>query len=123
MPLKIFAGCIIGFIFLAQTAYAFAAGGLALQQHQNQLMRQQPGVDAPTPGPKTRELAQASKMTPQMRAEIDRLRRVHMRRLAPEYNHRVKTEGRKAADLWLQREATRLGRRAALDLRRKHRRP
>ena len=83
------------------------AGGQANLMHQHQLMRQQSGSDGAA--------ADAQKKTPReqaaLPAEARRSLAQHRRELRPEYERRVRRDGRPAADAWLRATAERLGRR------------
>lgn len=79
------------------------AGGQAMIMHQGDLLEQQtaPNNDSPTP---SKRVSRATSTGCSLARDRERLR--------PEYERRVRAEGRQAANAWLQQEATALGRQA-----------
>lgn len=53
----------------------------------------------------------------QLKDELQRRIAAHRQRLLPEYQHRVRSDGRDSADAWLRETAQRLGRQDANELR------
>jgi hypothetical protein len=88
---------------LSLPAFAFDAGGFALQQHQHQLLQQQ---TAPNNFEEPDSVGAGAET-------YDSLRTRYMNQLRPEYELRVRRDGLEAANRWLKEEAGRLGREAA----------
>ena len=99
------------------------AGGIANQMHQHDLLRDQTLRDPPDDGPAT----EADRNAPvgrgaafdesAMKADIQRMIERRRRELLPEYERRVRNDGRASADDWLRRVAHELGRRDGAEIR------
>jgi|GEM_PF-1307766 len=114
--------------WLAPAAHAqwIDAGGMANQMHQHDLLRDQTLRDPPDDddgdAQETKSQARAANR-PQavdqvaMKAEMQRMIERRKRELLPEYERRVRADGRPSADRWLRDVATEMGRRDGAEIR------
>lgn len=112
---------------LSMPAFAqFDAGQQANLMHQHELMRKQTTGDGNRREARAEDRAgqRGKGITPRQQAAIEAEMRgrfeQHRRELLPEYERRVKSDGKPAADAWLRRVATEAGRRDGNAIRAKY---
>ncbi|HRO26022.1 MAG TPA: hypothetical protein PK743_06640 [Luteimonas sp.] len=102
------------------------AGGMANQMHQHDLLRDQTLRDPPDDDDVDEDgksLAPSVRGDPDqaaMKAEMQRMIELRRQEFLPEYERRVRADGRQNADQWLRQVATEAGRRDGVAIRRKY---